>query len=692
MQPFQNAAAGALFSLFCAAAPSVALAQGIGEASPEIVVTGAALPEAQSQPNYSVVTIGADRLRVSASGRIEDVLRDQAGMQQFRRSDARSAHPTSQGAGIRGLGGNAASRVLVLLDGAPVADPFGGWIDWPALDPRSLESVKVTRGGGASAFGAGALAGTIEMSSLSAESAPILDAGIAVGSRGSLSGDARGKIAAPGGFAILSARIDHGDGFIPVRPDQRGAADISAPYDQWSGRARYVAALRPDIEAQIALSAFGDARARGTPFSGNDSNGQDLSVRLLGRGHWAWEALAYAQNRSFQSEFAAVAAGRTSASTSLNQFKTPAKGYGAKFEIRPPLGQTTELRLGADYRRVEGDTNEFFSYANGTPRGLRKAGGENETVGAFAELSLFPLERLSLTASARGDYWRIENGYLRETVLAPPVNPRNLVGADRDDFEGLGRVGASYALTDKLSLRAAAYQGYRLPTLNELYRPFRAGADGTAANLNLDPEKLKGAEIGLEAEPIDKLKLGVTIFWNVLDGAIANVSNAKLPGDICPGVGVVSGACRQRQNLDRIESNGVEIDASYAFGAWTIAGAYNFADAEVKGSGLTGLRPAQIPEHQGSVTLGWMDTQGLQASMTGRYVSSQFDDDQNARRLSSAASLDAYFSAPLRDDLKLELRGENITGASIEAARSGFGVIEEAAPRTLWVGLRYSLR
>lgn len=691
MQPFQNAAAGAVFSLFCAAAPSLALAEGAGDAPPEIIVTGAALPQAQSQPNYSVVTIDADRLRASASGRMEDVLRDQAGIQQFRRSDARSAHPTSQGAGVRGLGGNAASRVLVLLDGAPVADPFGGWIDWPALDPRSLESATVTRGGGASAFGAGALAGTIELSSLSAETAPVLDAGIAGGSRGSVSADARGKIAAPGGFLIASARVDHGDGFIPVRPDQRGAADIRAPYDQWSGRVRYVTALTADVEAQVALSAFGDARERGTPFSGNDSNGQDLSVRLLGRGPWVWEALAYAQNRSFQSEFAAVAPGRVSASTSLNQFKTPAKGYGAKFEVRPPLSDKTELRLGADYRRVEGDTNEFFSYANGAPRGLRKAGGENETIGAFAELSLAPTDRLLVTASARGDYWRIENGYLRETVLAPPVNPRNLVGAARDDFEGLGRIGASYALTESLSLRAAAYQGYRLPTLNELYRPFRAGADATAANLALDPEELKGAEIGFAVEPVEKLKLGVTLFWNVLDDAIANVSVAKLPGDICPGVGVVTGACRQRQNLDEIESKGIELDASYAFGPWSIAGAYNYADAEVKGAGLTGLRPAQIPEHQGSLTLGWTGAQGLQASVTGRYVSSQFDDDQNARRLSSAASLDAYLSAPLRDGLKLELRGENVTNSSIEAARSGFGVIEEASPRTLWVGLRYSM-
>src|SRR3546814_5473743 len=57
--------------------------------------------------------------------RIENRLRDEAGIVQFRRSDGRSAHPTSQGVTLRGLGGNASSRALVTLDGVPQADPFG---------------------------------------------------------------------------------------------------------------------------------------------------------------------------------------------------------------------------------------------------------------------------------------------------------------------------------------------------------------------------------------------------------------------------------------------------------------------------------------------------------------------------------------------------------------------------------------
>jgi len=44
----------------------------------------------------------------------------------------------------------------------------------------------------------------------------------------------------------------------------------------------------------------------------------------------------------------------------------------------------------------------------------------------------------------------------------------------------------------------AGYRGWRLPTLNELYRPFRAGADATAANSGLNPKTLTGAEAGIE--------------------------------------------------------------------------------------------------------------------------------------------------------------------------------------------------
>ena len=64
-----------------------------------IVVTGRGL-EADESPAASV-TLDRSAIERSASGRMEDVLRDVAGFTSFRRSDSRSAHPTSQGLTLR---------------------------------------------------------------------------------------------------------------------------------------------------------------------------------------------------------------------------------------------------------------------------------------------------------------------------------------------------------------------------------------------------------------------------------------------------------------------------------------------------------------------------------------------------------------------------------------------------------------
>ncbi len=86
-------------------------------AEPVIVVTGKGLDQTKSDPAYGSVEIDRARLTSEASGRIENILADVAGFQQFRRSDSRSANPSAQGATLRALGGNASSRTLILLDG-----------------------------------------------------------------------------------------------------------------------------------------------------------------------------------------------------------------------------------------------------------------------------------------------------------------------------------------------------------------------------------------------------------------------------------------------------------------------------------------------------------------------------------------------------------------------------------------------
>jgi vitamin B12 transporter len=661
---------------------------------PEIVVSGQGLDVAVGDAAYDVITIGRDRLTRSASGRLEDILRDAAGFQQFRRSDARSAHPTSQGATLRGLGGNASSRALVLLDGVPQIDPFGGWVNWAALDPARLASVRVTRGGGSGIFGSGALAGTIELTSAGAADLTSGWAGLVYGSRDSIDSEAGVSGSMGGGFASLSAGYLRGDGFVPIIAGQRGTIDRPAAYEQGSVAARAVFPVGGTTELQANMFGTFDRRDRGIPFTGNETIGADASLRLVGRGRWGWEALAYLQLREFSSGFASADATRTRATQTLDQYNVPSTGIGGRIELRPPLGSGVELRLGADGRATSGRTKEKFTYVAGLPTRLRDAGGRTRTLGGFADLGLVASDRLTLTGGARIDRWWIESGALVERTIATGATLNDIAFPDRQGWEPTARAGLAYKAADAITLRSAAYLGWRLPTLNELYRPFRAGTDATAANALLKPEKLRGVDVGIDYRPLPAIRLGGTLFHNLLDDAIGNISLGSGPGNF-PGVGFVAagGTYRQRGNLGSIRSRGVEIEGGFDDGTWSVTASYAYVDARVRAGGpaasLDGRRPAQTPRHQASATLGWSAAAGTHLSTTLRHVARQYEDDQNSRRLGSAITIDAVAATPLGQGLSVELRGENITDRRVEAAISGDGVIERATPRTLWIGLRY---
>ncbi len=664
--------------------PAAAYAQG-----EEVVVTGRGLEAAPGDAAYDISLIGRDRLAHGASNRLEDVLRDVPGFQQFRRSDGRSANPTSQGATLRALGGNASSRVLLLLDGVPQTDPFGGWVSWPAFDPRRLDNVRVTRGGGSGANGPGALAGTIEMDS-AGESAPAF--ALAFGSRDGIDAFAGYGARLGAGFLSVSASYARGDGFIPVVARQRGPADRPSPYVQANLAVRAVAPLSAIFELQANVSAFTDARERGTAFSYIETRGADASLRLVGRGRLPFSALVYVQVRDFANDFASVNATRTAAMQTLGQYSVPTTGRGARVELRPRVGPVA-LRVGADWRDTEGRTQELFQYIAGAPTRGRVAGGQTHTLGAFAEASL-ETGPLTLTGGARLDRWRIEGGVLRERVLATQAPLTDIAFPDRSGWEPTARAGLAWRAGAPLSLRAAAYLGWRLPTLNELYRPFRVGVDATAANTALSPERLEGVEAGVVLTPVPNARIGVTLFANRLTDAIANVTLGRGPGTF-PGVGFVAagGTFRQRRNVDSIESRGIEIDASLDIGQVRLAAGYSFADAGVSASGpaaaLDGRRPAQTPRHNVTASLAWQNARGFRASAGLRYVAAQYEDDLNTQLIPDALTVDAVAIVPITRTLALEARGENLTDEEVVAGISGAGIVERATPRTLWLGLRW---
>jgi vitamin B12 transporter len=256
-----------------------------------------------------------------------------------------------------------------------------------------------------------------------------------------------------------------------------------------------------------------------------------------------------------------------------------------------------------------------------------------------------------------------------------------------------GSAGAVVELGGGWSLRSAAYLGWRLPTLNELFRPFRAGTDATAANAALDAERLKGGEVGA-AYRKEGVTLSFAAFSNRLRGAIANVTLGQGPG-IFPGVGFVAagGEFRQRQNLDAVIARGIEASAEWKRGPWSARAGASLVDAKVEADGpasqLDGLRPAQTPRLSIAASIGWEKGRRA-AAMTVRHVGNQFEDDLNLRKLPPATTVDAFVAWPIARKLDLILRGDNLLNERVVAGIGGDGAIERAAPRTLRVGLRFN--
>lgn len=659
-------------SLVLAAIPTIATA---GEApDPDrIVVTGEGLSLPPGTPAYGSVIIDRDRLTNSASGRIESVLGDVAGFQQFRRSDSRSANPSAQGATLRALGGNASSRTLVLLDGVPMADPFFGYIPFSALVPDRLSVVRVTRGGGIGAFGAGAVAGTIELASATRDQLPTFAASAFYGSKDATELTASLTPDLGGGYISLSGRWDRGDGFLTTPRDQRVAATAPAAYDGWSTNLRAVAPLSATSEIQFRGTIFHDERT--LRFKGADSmsEGQDASIRFISRGAWQVDALAYIQARNFSNIVISASTFRKS----LDQRNTPSTGIGGKIELRPPVGPDHVLRIGADTRFATGDMFEDAYNANIAANPVtsrRHAGGEQMTTGLFAEDD-WTLGRLVLTGGVRADRWTISNGFYRATGAGAANNSF----ADRSDWQFSGRAGALYRISDAVALRGAAYSGFRLPTLNELYRPFVVFPITTRANAALTPEKLKGAEAGVDVTPVQGLTLSVTGFINRLDDAIANVTLTNVANT------------RERQNVDHITAKGVELTAIGRVSDFLLSASYAYSHSMVHapGMGFDGLTPAQSPRHAASATLGWEPKEGPALSATLRYVSKQYEDDLQKDVLPHALTVDAVARLPLGHGVTLVARGENLFDEEV-VTRNAAGSIDLGTPRTLWIGFRFA--
>ncbi len=575
-------------------------------------------------------------LEQTAGVNLDEKLGSVPGFSLFRRFSSIVSHPTAQGVSLRGIGPSGASRTLVRWDGIPVNDPFGGWVQWTRFPPEGIDRVETLRGAVNSAFGDRAMGGTISIFSRPVEASRI---------RGSYEGGSDNTHQASMGLAWLGRRLALSgdarayttDGYYVVPEQNRGAIDQKA-------NVRFVASdARLDIfggptNVFLKFDFVTEDRGNGTVAQRNSTTVGNIA----GTFSHDWQqdgvtVLAYHTREEFRNVFSSLADDRNSETPTTRQ-RVPATATGGA-GMWNHSGSGWSSLVGADFHRVEGTSNDDVLLA-----GFRRvAGGELLQHGYFGQIN-YRTGPVGLFTGAR--YQFADQG---RRFFSP--NAGAVVG------RGIMRV------------RASVYRAFRVPTLNELYRPFRVGNVATNPNENLKPETEFGTEAGLDVTG-ETRKLSVTFYRADLGDIVSNVTLSVTPSLIT----------RQRQNLGGAVARGIEAEVSQRWRGLTGTASYLFSDSRLD----EGLRVPQVPLHQGSARVSYSRAQTL-LSLELRAYSSQFEDDLNEFLLPGFAVVHVRWQQQLSRNVWLSASLENILNREYVVGYSPDARI--GAPRQWRLGL-----
>ena len=634
-----------------------------------------------SETPASVVVLARDTLDSTAAQTIDDTLRQVAGFTLFRAGSSKTTNPTTQGANLRGISGSGASRASVLYDGLSLNDAFGGWTYWSRLPRVAVDRAELLRGGASSIYGSGGLSGAVDLVPVRAEDRETV---LRLEGSGGLQRTADGGVffarSRKGWSFDLAAEAFTTSGYIPVPEDERGLVDTRATSEHGN--------LIAGIERRFTP---GRLFARGNIFSENRDNGTSLTTNAtyfrqaaiggdfesfsLGR----FEARTFLQAQVYDQTFSAVSANRNSEALTRLQ-RVPSQAWGGSFFWARAFGDHA-IASSVEYRDVRGFSDEL-GVSSSIITSASGAGGHEQTVAVFAQDFWRVNDRLNISLGGRYDHWRNIDAHSATRVFSTNVLT-SVVFPDRDDTAFSPRVGVVFDATEDVSLYGSYSRSFRAPTLNELYRGFRVGNVVTLANENLSAERANTFEGGISVRGFQRrLAIRTNAFVTTVDDPVVSITLSTTPSLIT----------RQRQNVGRTRSRGVEVDAEFTpIAELRLSVSYLFVDARVTefpgSESLVGNRLPQVPLQQLNVQLSYRPDSRWSFGVQTRMSSDRFEDDTNTLLLDGYFTADAMAAFRANENIEVFAAAENVFNSRYDIGLTPNRTV--AGPAFVRVGLRF---
>jgi len=534
-----------------------------------------------------------------------------------------------------GLRGAKGEQLLVLIDGVRVADPAspGGAFDFGNLLTSNLAKIEVLRGSNSTIWGSDAIGGVI-VASTRAESG--LQASAEYGSRDTATGAVSGGIGGDRGFIGASASYYRTDGF-----SQAANGTEADGFEQWT--------------------AGGQGRLYLSP-----------SFEVFARGRWAEGDLDL---DGYLPDISGI--GDTEDTQHTRQYSGSA---GAIYDTGPLF--VSAAYSFADTERVNRDAAGEPTFSSDGHSDRVEVRGEWRPIGPV--LVNFGAENeweAFSTSSEDRQTTRIFGAYTQLGIEMGPLAAH--AGVRLDDHARFGSETSfggdiSYALTRDLRLRASVGEGFKAPTLYQLFSDY--------GNPALQPERSTSYDIGLVHGDRSLTK---SRFYGAFT---AFRRDARDQIEFVSCFGGTDPFCADRPfgyygNTDRARAEGIEVElGARPSDRVTTRAVYAYVDTENRtaGSANQGNVLARRPHHALTLSADWR-TPLNDFTIGGdvRMVSDSFENAANTTPLDGYALASVRASLPFGERFELFGRVENLFDTDYQTA-AGYGT----PGRSAYVGAR----
>ena len=525
------------------------------ERTPSILVTASRSEAKLQEMSLHTTILTRKDIDAFAASSLDQVLKNVPGL-NFTGVPNTQTDPTGQSTKMRGLGN---AKVLVLLDGMPVMDPFYLTTQWFKIPLSNIERVEIIRGGNSSLWGNMAVAGVINVvSKRASQDEAQLDT--SVSSRGS-SDVAITKNVRVNDVLGLHFFVEqlNAKGYSMVLGEQAWRFPQKNTIDAVDSNAQVTAFFSPsdDLKGHLKLGAHVQEQAISYNFGQNLQRSPDVTFQVvktldplssLSTQLWQ-QTVDFSKYNGASCYWQSAGSTKCPSSSAVtpSQINNTVVQYFTQFGLQNYSEQgasaiyskrfnktVRDLQLGLDLRQLKAHDQEWFYAPPVSLSSLQNlsstttGSGQQSFAGLFAQSHLTPfehLENLDVTVSARLDTY---SNTQREITRTPAG--ASTTGGKQDDTRTTAlnpSLAARYTFNDNWSLRGASYKSFRAPGFNNTLRTYGA-PNPSIANPDLSPETLFGKELGVDYSTTG-LSLMATYFVYDIKNMIAS-SNYQYVG------------------------------------------------------------------------------------------------------------------------------------------------------------------